>query len=194
MRLKKLKGWSDSMLVFIMMGVIVVVVILIIIFGKGDGQSTIGGLKVGDKAPEFSVQDYSGRKISDTDYEGKNILLYFNEGVGCAPCWQQTVALQKDQEKFDVLNTAIVTIGVDPAEYWKAIVDSNNITLPILLDIDKKMSMEYKVLDVQSSMHMGEKPGHTFVLVGVDRQIKWVGDFPEMNVTNDQILEQIKNI
>lgn len=178
--------------------IIAVVGIIVLLFGgillvdKSRNDSVGVGLGAGEEAPEFSVADYFGKTISLSDYKDKNILLYFNEGVGCAPCWQQIVQLQKDKEKFAALNTEIVTIGVDSADLWKPIVEANKIAMPILLDTAKKMSMDYKVLDLSSSMHMGNKPGHTFVLVGADKKVKWTGDYPDMRVTDDEILEKVK--
>jgi peroxiredoxin Q/BCP len=34
-------------------------------------------LNVGDKAPEFSVQDHTGKRRSLSDYRGKNVVLWF---------------------------------------------------------------------------------------------------------------------
>lgn len=182
---------SETKVILGIIAIIVLIVGIIIVFDKKNVQSD--GLKNGEEAPDFRVADYSGKTISKSDYQGKNILLYFNEGVGCPPCWQQDLSLQKKEEKFVVLNTAIVTIVVDPADAVKSTVQGYKITLPVLADTSKKMSMAYKILDMRSSMHMGEKPGHTFVLVGADNKIKWVGDYPQMNVTEDEILEKVKN-
>lgn len=186
------KASSETLVVIGVVGVILLIFGGILWFDKSKNEETAGGLEVGDDAPDFSIQDYSDRKVSSSDYSGKNVLLYFNEGVGCAPCWQQIVQLQKDEEKFKALNTEIVTIGVDSASLWKPIVDANKIELPVLIDTTKKMSRDYKILDFSSSMHVGDKPGHTFVLVGADKKIKWVGDYPDMRVTDKQILDKIK--
>ena len=34
-------------------------------------------LQVGDKAPDFSVQDHTGKTINLTDYRGKTVVLWF---------------------------------------------------------------------------------------------------------------------
>ena len=34
-------------------------------------------LKVGDKAPEFEVQDHTGQTRRLSDYRGKNVVLWF---------------------------------------------------------------------------------------------------------------------
>ncbi len=34
-------------------------------------------LEVGSKAPDFTLQNQNGEKVSLSDYRGKNIILYF---------------------------------------------------------------------------------------------------------------------
>ena len=164
----------------------------ILLIDRTNNNSATSGLKVGEEAPDFQVQDYSGKTISKGDYKDKNILLYFNEGVGCPPCWQQAATLSADKEKFSALNVELLTIVIDPVEQIKTYMENYKITMPVMLDEDKKMSSDYQVLNMDSSMHMGARPGHTFVLVGTDNKIKWVGDYPEMNVSNEQIFEKVK--
>jgi len=44
--------------------------------------STQMGLKVGDDAPEFSLQSSDGQLVSLKDYKGQPVLLYFHMAVG----------------------------------------------------------------------------------------------------------------
>ncbi|MCL5407617.1 MAG: peroxiredoxin family protein [Patescibacteria group bacterium] len=186
------KASSKILTTLTIVGVIALIIGGIALFDQFKGEGPVEGLKVGTPAPDFSVKDYSGKIVSLSDYKDKNLLLYFNEGPGCAPCWQQIIDLQKEQEKFLSENIAIATIGVNSADSWKPIIEGNNLKLPILLDLNKKMSRDYETLDLSSSMHAGESPGHTFVLVGTDKKIKWVSDYPDMRVTSQEILDKIK--
>jgi len=46
-------------------------------------------------APSVRLPSTAGRNISLSDYAGqKNVLLYFQEGIMCAPCWQQLEDIQ----------------------------------------------------------------------------------------------------
>src|SRR3990172_8503689 len=121
---------SETKVIIGMMAFIVLVVGLIILFDKNTNQT--GGLGIGGDAPDFAVQDYSGKMIARSDYKDKNILLYFNEGVGCPPCWQQAATLEAEKEKFSALNTEILTIVIDPSEAIKTYIESYKISLPVL--------------------------------------------------------------
>ncbi len=34
-------------------------------------------LQVGDKAPQFTAQDHTGKKIKLSDFSGKHVILWF---------------------------------------------------------------------------------------------------------------------
>lgn len=127
---------------------------------------------IGRGAPDFTLPSTVGGQISLSDYKGKkNVLLYFMEGVMCDPCWQQTADIQKQYGKFQALDMELLTITVDPMNALTKNAQRFGITLPILGDEDLKVSTAYDVL--KDSMHPGERPGHTFVLVDKSGNIVW---------------------
>lgn len=155
------------------------------------GLTRTSGLELGNQAPGFSLPSANGQIVSSADYSGKNLLLYFQEGLMCQPCWKQIGTLEADLASFEKINTEIVTIGVDSASDWRPIMQSEGITkIPILVDSDRKMSTAYGVLSMSSQMH-SDRPGHTFVLVNKEGKIAWIADYPTMRVSNGEILNSI---
>ncbi|MGI0011717.1 MAG: peroxiredoxin family protein, partial [Nitrosopumilaceae archaeon] len=127
-------------------------------------------------APAFALPSTTGNKISLSDYAGKkNVLLYFQEGIMCAPCWKQIEDIQKEYDKFNALDIEVLTITVDPLNALIKESDKRGITLPVLDDGDLTVSKSYEMLD--NSMHPGSRPGHSFVLVGKDGNILWKKDY-----------------
>ncbi len=123
-------------------------------------------------APDFTLQSTTGGTITLSDFRGKkNVLLYFQEGIMCDPCWTQIVDIEKVYDKFEAMDMELVTIAVDPLNAMKKNAKRFGITLPILEDADLKVSTAYDVLT--DSMHPGSRPGHTFVLVNKDGNIVW---------------------
>ncbi|MGI0044883.1 MAG: peroxiredoxin family protein, partial [Nitrososphaeraceae archaeon] len=116
-------------------------------------------------------------KISHySDFIGKNnVLLYFQEGIMCAPCWKQIEDIQKEYDKFKSLDIEILIIAVDPLNALMKESNNRGITLPVLDDADLAVSKAYDVLDY--SMHPGSRPGHSFILVGKDGSIVWREDY-----------------
>src|SRR3989344_6757684 len=51
---------------------------------------------VGKKAPDFTLPDMEGNQVSLSSLLGKNVILFFNEGLMCYPaCLDQVVELDK---------------------------------------------------------------------------------------------------
>ena len=63
----------------------------------------------------------TGRAFDLASYRGKApVLLYFQEGLTCQPCWDQAAAIQKDAAKFHALGIGpIVSITTDPLNLLK---------------------------------------------------------------------------
>ena len=56
----------------------------------GSGSAHVAGQPgIGATAPAFTLASNTGREISLADYRGKSVLLYFQEGLTCQPCWDQ---------------------------------------------------------------------------------------------------------
>lgn len=170
---------------------LIIIVGAIIAFDKSGKQpSSVSGtatLHIGDQAPPFSLPARGGGTTSLNQYDGKPVLLYFNEGVGCSACWQQIITLEHDQA-FMNKQIPLLTITPDSLNLWDAIVKANPIQSPIVSDSDNSVSREYGMLTMQSSMHGGMRPGHTFVLIDKDHNISWIGDYPQMNVSAKELV------
>jgi peroxiredoxin Q/BCP len=137
----------------------------------------IGDPGVGKAAPEIKLQSTAGGTFDLSSYAGKApVLLYFQEGLTCQPCWDQIVALQKDMPAFRALGIdTIVSITNDPYAQLKQKAVDEGLTIPVLADPDGSVCNQYGTL--RYGMMMGMNPGHTFILVGKDGRIAWRADY-----------------
>lgn len=145
-------------------------------------------------APEFKLTSYDGREVSLGDFKGKNVVLFFSEGAMCAPsCWDQINAFTNDKEEFADKNAVILTVVVDPKSDWDGVIkeDSNIASATVLLDSDKEVSKKYGVLTVGSSMHRGQFPGHTYVVIDKEGIVRYELDDVKMGINNSQLLAQV---
>lgn len=147
-------------------------------------------------APGFDLISFEGKTVNLSDYKGKRVVLFFSEGAMCQPsCWDQIKSFSQDKyfQKGDI---AVLNVVVDDSETWRGVVskDPDIKNSLVLLDTDKKVSQTYGVLTVASSMHKGEYPGHSYVVLDKDGVIRNVFDDPNMRVNNLEIKEALNKI
>ena len=185
---------KDNLFIWAVAIVAIAVLTVIAVFSKGQTPEPItdtGSLKIGDSAPSFSLPSATGSKVALDQYDGKPVLLYFNEGVGCQPCWKQIIDLEKNAG-FTFYKIPIVAIAPNNTSDWQPIINSNPMETPILADTDNSVSKSYGALEMKSSMHGGMSPGHTFILLDKNHKVSWIGDYPGMNMLASEIISVIK--
>jgi peroxiredoxin Q/BCP len=130
----------------------------------------------GALAPDFTLPSTTGGTVHLSDYRGKNLLLYFQEGIGCEGCWTQMKDIQSAMGDFRQLGIAtMLTITTNPLDALKQKVADEGIALPVLSDESFAISHAYNA--TMYGMMAGSADGHTFILVGPDERIRWRADY-----------------
>ena len=147
-------------------------------------------------APDFLLADKDGRPYSLNGLRGKNILLFFNEGLMCYPaCWSQIASLAGDKRlRGDDLT--VLSVVVDPPEKWqKAIEEMPELAqATVVFDKGAAVSRIFGMLTTASSMHYGSLPGHTFILIDKEGMIRHIFDDPNMAIHNDELVKEIARL
>ena len=159
-----------------------------IFFLNSPGQSEGGGgqagkfpMQVGDpgpgeEAPPMKLEDTEGGTFDLSEKRGETVLLYFQEGLGCQPCWDQIKDMEAQSgafEEFGIDET--VSITNNPPDALKQKVEDEGITTPVLTDPYLGVSKTY---NANKYGMMGDSTnGHTFVVVGPDGKIQWRADY-----------------
>ncbi|MDQ2883627.1 MAG: peroxiredoxin family protein [Actinomycetota bacterium] len=143
----------------------------------GSGYThTVGQPRAGATAPEFTLTSGSGGQVSLADFRGKNVLLYFQEGLSCQPCWDQIRDLEKNQSQLRAAGVdTVVSITTDPANLIGQKVTDEKLSTPVLSDPTLQVSRTYQAN--QYGMMGDMRDGHSFVLVGPDGIIRWRADY-----------------
>lgn len=161
--------------------------------GTARGAYTDLQSMVGKPAPAFSLTDRDGKTYSRDSLQGKNVVLFFNEGLMCYPsCWNQTVSLAQDK-RFAKEDTVVLSIVVDqPSEWQRAIAKMPALAeATVVFDTDGSASNAFGMLKTESSMHYGQYPGHSYVVIDKQGIIRHILDDPRMGIHNDQLVAEL---
>ena len=102
--------------------------------------------EVGDKAPDFRLQDQAGKWHSLSDYKGQWVVLYFYPKDNTPGCTTQACELRDNIFAFRDAGAAVLGVSVDDVASHKAFAEEHGLPFPILADADKKVATDYGVL------------------------------------------------
>ena len=70
-------------------------------------------LQIGDKAPDFALQDKDGRLVRLSDFAGKRVVLYFYPRDNTPGCTRQACAFATRYQDFSAKNTVVIGVSKD---------------------------------------------------------------------------------
>lgn len=107
-------------------------------------------LKVGDKAPEFTLPSFTPSaelaQISLSSFIGKSVVLLFFPQSFTGVCTAEMCTMRDNFDAYKGMNAEILGISVDGTFVQKAFASSNKITYPLLSDFNKEVVKVYDVL------------------------------------------------
>ncbi|MGW5440734.1 peroxiredoxin family protein [Nocardia asteroides] len=143
----------------------------------GSGYRHVAGEPgIGAAAPDFALTSTTGETVRLGDFRGRSVLLYFQEGLMCQPCWTQIADLEANTAALQAAGIdAVVSISHDSVDQQARKAADENLSTPILSDPSQQVIRAY---DAQKyGMMQGQMAGHSFVLVGPDGTITWRADY-----------------
>ncbi len=165
------------------------VVALIGLMWMAGAERPAPGQRVSEVAPRFALPATDGTVKSLEGYRGRNVLLYFNEGVGCDSCFTQMVQLEAHDDHLERVGVTVLPVVTNPPEMVASEAARFGIRTPFLSDATKRTSAAYGVL---GTGHHADLPGHSFILVDGEGIIRWRGDYPSMFVSPDGLLSEVR--
>jgi len=106
-----------------------------------------GDLKVGDPAPDFTLQASDGRTYSLADYKGKQavVIAWFPRAY-TSGCTVECKSLAENGHLIRKYNVAYFMASVDPLEDNVGFAEENKADFPLLSDPTKAVAKDYGVL------------------------------------------------
>jgi peroxiredoxin len=148
-------------------------------------------IAVGDQAPDFTLRDQDGEKVSLSDYKGRKVMLVFYPGDFSPVCGDQLSIYQEVEPEIAAKGVELVGISVDSFFAHKAFQEKLGIDTTLLSDFEPKgeVARAYgSYLDAPLGF-----ANRTLVLVNEDGVVAWTyespnpGEFPGANVIFDAL-------
>jgi len=99
-------------------------------------------LKVGSKAPDFTLPTGSGEKISLNDFKGKKVILYFYPKDDTPGCTKEACSFRDNIKLIQKKGAVVIGVSVDSAESHTKF--SKKYDLPFTLGSDEKQQVVKK--------------------------------------------------
>ena len=103
-------------------------------------------IKVGDKAPEFTLPSQDGTQVSLSDFRGKkNVIIYFYPKDDTPGCTKEACAFRDQYQIFTDGGAAVIGISGDSQESHKQFATKYNLPFTLLCDTNNKVRQLYDV-------------------------------------------------
>jgi len=145
-------------------------------------------VKVGEKAPDFTLQNAEGVQVSLADFKEKKVVLYFYPKDDTPGCTQESCEFRDSLERFTEAQTVILGLSPDGVESHGKFRDKFNLPFPLLADPERQAIEAYgvwkeksmygkKYMGVERSTFLIDEEG---ILVDEKRKVKVDGHVAEM--------------
>ena len=113
-------------------------------------------LAKGDRLPTFSLQDDEGRTVTDADFAGRTVVLYFYPKDDTPGCTRESCAFRDGLDAFRERGADIYGISADHIESHERFREKYGLTFPLLADPTHAVCEAFGVWGEQ------EWNGHTY--------------------------------
>ncbi|UOR13320.1 thioredoxin-dependent thiol peroxidase [Halobacillus amylolyticus] len=135
-------------------------------------------VEAGQKAPDFKLTASSGETVKLSDYQGKNVVLYFYPKDMTPGCTTEACDFRDQHESFEELDAVILGISPDPIDSHKKFIDKHELPFLLLADEDHKVAEEYGVWKLKKNETYGIERS-TFI---IDKEGNLAEDYRKVKV------------
>ena len=100
-------------------------------------------LKVGSRAPAFTLTDQRGKKVKLSDFKGKRVVVYFYPKADTPGCTTQSCALSDAMPDLKKLKATVLGISPDSPDKQKKFDEKYKLGFPLLADEDHAVASKW---------------------------------------------------
>jgi thioredoxin-dependent peroxiredoxin len=100
-------------------------------------------LKPGDPAPDFTLQDDTGKPVTLSDLRGRRVVVYFYPAAMTPGCTTQACDFSDSLDALHAAGVEVLGISPDQPEKLATFRERDGLTIQLLSDPDKRVLEEY---------------------------------------------------
>jgi peroxiredoxin Q/BCP len=100
-------------------------------------------LKIGDKAPDFKVNNQDGQPITLAALKGKKVVLYFYPKDATPGCTAEACNLRDNYKSLLKAGYEVLGISTDDEKSHKKFIAKEKLPFSLLADVDKTVHEQY---------------------------------------------------
>ena len=149
-------------------------------------------LQPGDKAPDFSGIDDSGKKISLKDFKGKTFVLYFYPKDDTTACTKEACDFAAAYKSFLKKGVPVIGVSPDTEKKHQKFKEKYDLPFPLIADTEKTICEAYGVWQ-EKSMYGRKYMGVVRSTFVIDEKGKIAAVFSKVKVAGhvDEVLETV---
>jgi peroxiredoxin/tetratricopeptide (TPR) repeat protein len=119
-------------------------------------------------APQLTVTDPTGKRLTLEQFRGRNVILVFYLGQGCAHCVTQVKELADRSADWAAQDTDVITVSQDTPEMNAKSQQTSPLKLTLASDEKYANAHRFKSFD-----DFEELPFHSTILIDKDGRVHW---------------------
>jgi peroxiredoxin Q/BCP len=100
-------------------------------------------LQVGDKAPDFRVNDQNGNPVRLSDLKGKKVILYFYPKDMTPGCTAEACNLRDNYRSMQKQGYEVLGISTDDEKLHRKFIEKEKLPFRLLADTEKQVHNSY---------------------------------------------------
>jgi glutaredoxin-dependent peroxiredoxin len=157
----------------------------------------VNQIKIGDKAPDFTLPDIDLKPRSLHEFLGKKVVLAFFVGAFTSTCTKEVCEFRDSMARLIDLNAQVVGIGASDPFSNKAFSEKNRLPFPILSDYNREVINLYDLVFPNFAGLKGYTVAKRSIFI-VDQkgivQYIWISDDPSVEPKYAEIQKTLEQI
>ncbi|HAI56978.1 MAG TPA: peroxiredoxin [Saprospirales bacterium] len=152
-------------------------------------------IKVGEKAPLFTLRNSATEEVSLSDYKEKNVVVLFFPLAFTGVCTTELCEIRDSIAEYNNMNAEVMAISVDSPFTLAKFKEEQGYNFPLLSDFNKEVSRAYGSLYEDFVLDMKGVSKRSAFVVDKEGTIKYVevlenaADIPNFEAVKDVLAE-----